>query len=105
MGIEMHNLMQRVERTEKILSGSYSNTTKIINALPEFSGLNLSVLDSRLKKIITTCFARYNAIVTQYEIATVEDYSKIKRKDLKEMTNLLNDLCRQVRLSLNTEMI
>jgi len=97
----MFDLLVRIENIEKILAKPFSNITKIIRSFQQFSGLNLTALEPSVKSIIESNFVQVNQIISQYDINTFDDYSKIKKKHSQQLLNIISILCRDLRNSLN----
>lgn len=87
------NLPARIINMEKILSSHYSKKDKIIHALNELSGLNLSQLKAHVKRKLEHNLVKLNEILQLYDIKTVDDYSKIKESHLDIMIGSLRTIC------------
>lgn len=78
---------------EKILSSHFSKKDKIIQALNELSGLNLSLLKTGVRRKLENNLVKLNEIVQLYDIKTVDDYNSINDSHLDAIVNILRTIC------------
>lgn len=86
------DLPERIINIEKILSSHLSKKDKIIQALNELSGLNLSQLKTHVRRKLEHNLVKLNEILQLYDIKTLDDYNKIKEPHLDIIINALRTI-------------
>ena len=78
---------------EETLNQSLSKKSKIIKSLQQLSGLVISDLSPEIRKKLEDELSGVNQIISRYDIATFDDYSKLNKRDLKRLIEILQTIC------------
>jgi len=97
----MLDLLTRIDKIDKILAQPFSNKTKLIRSVRQFSGQNLTDLESTIRTMLESSLLKVNQVMRQYDVVTVDDYSKIKKKDIQRLLCVISTLSHNLRDSLN----
>lgn len=101
----MNDLLNRLTSIENIMSQPLSNAAKVMKSLGQFSGLVLSDLSHPIRDKLESELLRVNHIVIKYNIKNNDDFTKMNKKDLKSIIEILHRLCYGLKQMLIMEMI
>jgi len=92
----MDDLLDRIIMIRVIFLGNDSKKDKVIDALAQLSGLELSAVRCSVARAIERQACKINAILQAYSIETVEGYDLISEEDLDLLLSFLSKMCDDV---------
>ena len=93
----MNDLLNRIASIENVMSQPLSNAAKVMKSLGQFSGLVLSDLSHNVRNKLESELVQVNHITIKYKIKTNDDFSKMHKKDLKCIIEILSQLCYELK--------
>jgi len=94
----MDDLALRVKRcTRHLTDSSLPKYKRVVRGLKVFQGLELTILDARIKTELEQSLLQVNQILHPYQFERYEDYRQISEDDLKQVLQIKMRMCMKIK--------
>ena len=99
----MNELHLKINLVTQALSSDQAKPNKVVSALKNFSGLDMTNFSKKMMNTIHQHFGEINSITSQYKIKTEDDYKIITDNDLNKILKNIQQLCLKLLLTESSE--